>query len=732
MNKYNCKPTCPPIAAPVEVPVLFNRTLIEASRGDETGPEAPYVGKFRNTLVVYEASDATYLFSSDGNFTFLGYGFSQITKEEVERLISEAIGAEAQIREDADEALGLRIDDVENDLDAETSARIESDTTLQNNINAEATARESADEDLSDRITAETNAREAADATLSDALDDETAARAAADSSLQDAITAESTARSNADATLQDNITAEATARGNADTTLQNNIDAIDTAINKSVMTDLVVDPNTSTTVVELDATKTNIKTSTTATTSIPLPVASTTRAGVMNTATYQAVTENTNNINALINGAVAITGLSSDPTQSELTTAWQTATGLTALMNRAGIYDVTNSKVWTYYTNDTTWHYTTGTAQVIINTFTNNSEGTIKGSTNDGQLFAENDGTGSVNGWDTWTSQVATNTSKLATIEQGAQVNVQANWTEADSTADSYIQNKPTIPTKTSDLNNDSNFITGTDVGSQIVPVYINNGVATAAKVNASGANWNIIPQVRGDGVMEVGKFIDFHSTDAGTTDQDARIENVATNVLKIDGNNGDLRIRKDNNTDFSLRTIATTASYIGSTVGQPSSLAYVGSANIQDGAVTTDKIADLNVTEGKLASNSVTTSKIADGSVTSDKIDWTTTKLWSATEHITGSLDDDTIVYCKTETVTTPSAASGSVALSSSGIGTVLDSEVRLLNNGFVVKGPTYAEAGSLTFSATVSNNQVYFSNLAGGFQNKTVYVTRWYIKN
>lgn len=35
----------------------------------------------------------------------------------------------------------------------------------------------------------------------------------------------------------------------------------------------------------------------------------------------------------------------------------------------------------------------------------------------------------------------------KLAGIAAGAEVNVQANWAETDTTADSYIQNKPTIP---------------------------------------------------------------------------------------------------------------------------------------------------------------------------------------------------------------------------------------------------------------------------------------------
>ena len=38
---------------------------------------------------------------------------------------------------------------------------------------------------------------------------------------------------------------------------------------------------------------------------------------------------------------------------------------------------------------------------------------------------------------------------------------NVQSDWSQTDNTADDYIKNKPAIPTKTTDLTNDSGFIT-------------------------------------------------------------------------------------------------------------------------------------------------------------------------------------------------------------------------------------------------------------------------------
>lgn len=51
---------------------------------------------------------------------------------------------------------------------------------------------------------------------------------------------------------------------------------------------------------------------------------------------------------------------------------------------------------------------------------------------------------------------------SKLDGIASGAEVNVQSDWNQSTNTADDYIKNKPTIPSKTSDLTNDSGFITG------------------------------------------------------------------------------------------------------------------------------------------------------------------------------------------------------------------------------------------------------------------------------
>ena len=49
----------------------------------------------------------------------------------------------------------------------------------------------------------------------------------------------------------------------------------------------------------------------------------------------------------------------------------------------------------------------------------------------------------------------------KLNGISTGAEVNVQSDWNITDTSSDAFIKNKPAIPTKTSDITNDSGFIT-------------------------------------------------------------------------------------------------------------------------------------------------------------------------------------------------------------------------------------------------------------------------------
>ena len=56
-------------------------------------------------------------------------------------------------------------------------------------------------------------------------------------------------------------------------------------------------------------------------------------------------------------------------------------------------------------------------------------------------------------------------------------------------------------------------------------------NGISTTK--SASGNRWGILPEVEGNGVMEIGRYIDFHSTDADTSDYGARLDFDGTNLI-------------------------------------------------------------------------------------------------------------------------------------------------------------------------------------------------------
>lgn len=78
---------------------------------------------------------------------------------------------------------------------------------------------------------------------------------------------------------------------------------------------------------------------------------------------------------------------------------------------------------------------------------------------------------------------------SKLDGIASGAEVNVQSDWNESNDTADGYIKNKPTIPTKTSDLTNDSGYLTNYIETDPTVPSWAKNSskpTYTASEVGA------------------------------------------------------------------------------------------------------------------------------------------------------------------------------------------------------------------------------------------------------
>ena len=354
--------------------VMFYRVDVPASEGDdETIP--PVNGKYKNVLLVYEANNHAYLYNSVGIPTRL-YGSTNFDE------------------------LDYRPKYAGNEMTSQTDI-----PDVEATVEAEANARKAADE-------AEVNARKAADELLQTTINNEVSERQENVSELSNRIDAEEDARTQADTAISADLEQEIADRTAGDT-------AINTAINKTVVTDFSVNDTPSTTSIVLDGAKENILTGATSTRSITLPVASGSQAGVINTSTYNAIQENSQNIDAILGGAVAISNLPAEPTQAELTTAWQTATGLTTLINGARIFDNTNQKNWTYYTNTTTWYATDASGSTTVSTATNTSLGIVKGdATTDGKAFVEADGSLSINGWDQITNGVADALSDIASLQ--------------------------------------------------------------------------------------------------------------------------------------------------------------------------------------------------------------------------------------------------------------------------------------------------------------------------
>lgn len=153
--------------------------------------------------------------------------------------------------------------------------------------------------------------------------------------------------------------------------------------------------------------------------TNIALPVASETQAGVINATTYQAIQSTAEKVESLLGASVAVADLPAAPSNDQLTAAWKTASGKDTIVNGAKIFDSTNNKTWTYYSNTNAWSAIDNENPTIeLTNFTNEAAGQIKGdNTTDGKVQAEADGTGSVKGWDTVKTDIATNTSAISAI---------------------------------------------------------------------------------------------------------------------------------------------------------------------------------------------------------------------------------------------------------------------------------------------------------------------------
>lgn len=156
------------------------------------------------------------------------------------------------------------------------------------------------------------------------------------------------------------------------------------------------VTPNSSTVVVEFDRINGNEQ-------NVALPVVNTTNAGILNANDYKFFKEYDARIRAVEGvSKIYLVELPSDnPSSQQITLAytsqWPDAPN-PPLEGTVVVDPARNNLSYRWNTQSNIWYKI---SDVAINQFTNTTLGTIKGSTQDGEVQANADGTGSVTGWD-------------------------------------------------------------------------------------------------------------------------------------------------------------------------------------------------------------------------------------------------------------------------------------------------------------------------------------------
>lgn len=147
----------------------------------------------------------------------------------------------------------------------------------------------------------------------------------------------------------------------------------------------------------------------------IPFPIASSVQTGMMNAQTYAGIVNLTARVDKLEASKTVyyVTFSSNNPSESELTSLFTTVSGRAPT---AGDYLTDIAKSLTYGYNGTNWIKVETSADIPL--FTSQTPGLIMGSTADGTVAAETDGTGSVNGWDNVKTTLTNHTESIGTIQ--------------------------------------------------------------------------------------------------------------------------------------------------------------------------------------------------------------------------------------------------------------------------------------------------------------------------
>lgn len=176
----------------------------------------------------------------------------------------------------------------------------------------------------------------------------------------------------------------------------------------------------------------------------------------------------------------------------------------------------------------------------------------------------------------------------KIIAASGGTAVDLGTYLTSHQSLAD-YAK-KSEIPTKVSQLTNDTGYITSS--GSCAYATSAGNAdTVDGYHVNGSNvAPYGHIPIIENDGVMEVGKYIDFHNDNSGKHDFSTRLQTTGNygNSVYLPSHNGTLALISDN--VASATKLATARSIWGQSfdgTGNVNGTIYINNSNSSNGAI-------------------------------------------------------------------------------------------------------------------------------------------------
>jgi len=323
--------------------------------------------------------------------------------------------------------------------------------------------------------------------------------------------------------------------------------------------------------------------------------------------------------------------------------------------------------------------------------------------------------------------SYPSADSTKLANIESGAEVNVQSNWNETDTNSDSFILNKPTIPTAAVDSVN-------TQIGDVVLDTddiaegtsnlyYTDARVSANTNVTANTAKVGITTQQASD--------ITTNNAKVGITTQQA--SDITTNNSKVGITTTQADAITANTAKVGITTeqsnaIVTNTAKVGITTQQASDIvtnnAKVGitttqaneiTANTSKVGITTQQASDITTNNAKVG---ITTQQASDITSNNAKVGITTTQANNITTNNAKISFDSTSstklagieAGAEVNTVDSVNGQTGAVSLSTSNISegsNLYYTDVRVTANSSVS-----ANTAKISYNTTDSTKVGYIS--------------------